>query len=102
MTLTLPARWPACDAGHSGCAQGANSKVPLLTTVHGGPAAASVPSFKGPGLQRMLLERGYALFLPNPRGSFGQGELFTAANVRDFGHGDLRDILAGIDAAGGV
>jgi dipeptidyl aminopeptidase/acylaminoacyl peptidase len=77
----------------------ANGKVPLLTTVHGGPAAASVPSFKGPGLQRMLLERGYALFLPNPRGSFGQGELFTAANVRDFGHGDLRDILAGIDAA---
>jgi dipeptidyl aminopeptidase/acylaminoacyl peptidase len=41
--------------------------VPPLTTVHGGPAAASVPSFKGPGLQRMLLERGYALFLPNPR-----------------------------------
>jgi dipeptidyl aminopeptidase/acylaminoacyl peptidase len=77
----------------------ANGKVPLLTTVHGGPAAASVPSFRGPGLQRMLLERGYALFLPNPRGSFGQGEQFTAANVRDFGHGDLRDILAGIDAA---
>jgi dipeptidyl aminopeptidase/acylaminoacyl peptidase len=50
----------------------------------------------------MLLERGYALFLPNPRGSLGQGELFTAANVRDFGNGDLRDILAGIDAAGGV
>jgi dipeptidyl aminopeptidase/acylaminoacyl peptidase len=77
----------------------ASGKVPLLTTVHGGPAAASVPSFKGPGLQRMLLEHGYALFLPNPRGSFGQGERFTAANVRDFGHGDLRDILAGIDAA---
>jgi dipeptidyl aminopeptidase/acylaminoacyl peptidase len=39
------------------------------------------------------------VFYPNPRGSFGQGERFTAANVRDFGHGDLRDILAGIDAA---
>jgi dipeptidyl aminopeptidase/acylaminoacyl peptidase len=53
----------------------------------------------GPGLSRALLEHGYALFLPNPRGSFGQGEAFTAANVRDLGHGDLRDILAGIDAA---
>ena len=42
--------------------------------------------------------RGYALFFPNPRGSFGQGEAFTQANVRDFGYGDLRDILAGIDA----
>jgi len=77
----------------------AGAKVPLLTVVHGGPAAAAEPSFRGPGLQRTLLERGYALFLPNPRGSFGQGERFTAANVRDFGHGDLRDILAGIDAA---
>jgi dipeptidyl aminopeptidase/acylaminoacyl peptidase len=50
-------------------------------------------------LQRRLLERGYALFYPNPRGSFGQGERFTTANVRDFGYGDLRDILAGVDAA---
>jgi dipeptidyl aminopeptidase/acylaminoacyl peptidase len=46
-----------------------------------------------------LLDKGYAIFLPNPRGSFGQGERFTRANVRDFGHGDLADILAGIDAA---
>src|SRR5882724_598681 len=76
-----------------------SGKVPMLTSVHGGPAAASIPLFKGPGLQRTLLERGYALFLPNPRGSFGQGEQFTAANVRDFGYGDLRDILAGIAAA---
>jgi acetyl esterase/lipase len=70
---------------------------PMVTMVHGGPAAAAVPRFAGPGLQRALLERGYALFQPNPRGSFGQGERFTAANVRDLGHGDLRDILSGID-----
>src|SRR5262249_52893309 len=74
-------------------------KLPMLTIVHGGPAAATVPTFRGPGLHRKLLERGYALFFPNPRGSFGQGEQFTRANVRDFGHGDLRDILAGIDLA---
>ena len=35
--------------------------------------------------------------MPNPRGSFGQGESFTQANVKDFGGGDLRDILAGVD-----
>ena len=35
--------------------------------------------------------------MPNPRGSFGQGERFTRANVKDFGYGDLRDILAGVD-----
>lgn len=76
-----------------------DGKVPMVTTVHGGPAGALLPSFRGPGLQRELLQRGYALFYPNPRGSFGQGERFTTANVQDFGHGDLRDILAGIDAA---
>jgi len=37
--------------------------------------------------------------LPNPRGSYGQGEEFTRANVKDFGLGDLRDTLAGVDAA---
>ncbi len=75
-----------------------DGKLPLITMVHGGPAGAWRPRFFGPGLYRALLERGYALFQPNPRGSFGQGEVFTAANVRDLGHGDLRDILAGIDA----
>lgn len=74
-------------------------KIPLITIVHGGPAAANTPRFYGPRLETRLLERGWAVFLPNPRGSFGRGERFTAANVKDFGHGDLRDILAGIDAA---
>jgi dipeptidyl aminopeptidase/acylaminoacyl peptidase len=79
-----------------------NGKVPMVTVVHGGPAAAVVPSFSGPGLTSTLLEQGYAVFRPNPRGSYGQGERFTLANVRDFGHGDLRDILTGIDAAATV
>ena len=77
---------------------GVRGRIPLITIVHGGPAAASMPHFFGPGTDRALLEQGDALFLPNPRGSFGQGEAFAAANVRDLGHGDLRDILAGIDA----
>jgi dienelactone hydrolase len=81
---------------------GAGARVPMITSVHGGPAAAVTPGFAGPGIASALLERGYALFRPNPRGSYGQGERFTVANVRDFGHGDLRDILAGIDAAAQV
>ena len=80
----------------------ADGKMPMITQVHGGPAAAVTPSFSGPGIATALLERGYAIFRPNPRGSYGQGERFTLANVRDFGHGDLRDILAGIDAAAKV
>src|SRR6185436_2310977 len=44
-----------------------------------------------------LLENGYFVFLPNPRGSQGFGQAFTRANVKDFGYGDLRDILAGVN-----
>jgi dipeptidyl aminopeptidase/acylaminoacyl peptidase len=80
----------------------AEGKIPMIVNVHGGPAAAVTPGFSGPGIATALLEHGYALFRPNPRGSYGQGERFTQANVRDFGHGDLRDILSGIDAAAKV
>jgi dipeptidyl aminopeptidase/acylaminoacyl peptidase len=75
----------------------ANARLPVITIVHGGPASAVEPHYVGPDLRRLLLEHGYALFLPNPRGSYGQGEAFTKANVRDFGYGDLRDILSGLD-----
>jgi dipeptidyl aminopeptidase/acylaminoacyl peptidase len=74
-------------------------KNPMITVVHGGPAAAAQPYFFGPGFNRTLLDHGYALFMPNPRGSYGQGEVFTQATAEDLGHGDLRDILAGVDAA---
>lgn len=71
---------------------------PLVVNVHGGPSAAHQPNFVWKGSIRGLLDHGYFVFLPNPRGSYGQGEAFTRANVQDFGGGDLRDILAGIDA----
>ncbi len=77
----------------------AGTKHPLVLSVHGGPSAASTPRYVGRGLTRDMLARGYYLFLPNPRGSFGQGEAFTLGNVKDFGYGDLQDDLKGIDAA---
>lgn len=76
-----------------------NDNQRLITVVHGGPSAASTPEFLTENRGRYLLAAGYDVFLPNPRGSFGQGEAFTLANVADFGHGDLRDILKGVDAA---
>ena len=71
---------------------------PLITVVHGGPASAHRPAYLGRVEQR-LIESGYAVLMPNPRGSYGQGEAFTRANVRDFGGGDFRDIMRGVDAA---
>jgi dipeptidyl aminopeptidase/acylaminoacyl peptidase len=73
-------------------------KHPMLVSIHGGPSAATGPSYFGRGTAQQYIDRGYFLFYPNPRGSYGQGEAFTRANYRDFGGGDLRDILSGIDA----
>ena len=70
----------------------------MVVIVHGGPAQRGAA--RAATTRRCLLaSQGYFVFLPNPRGSFGQGEAFTRANVKDFGYGDLRDILAGVDAA---
>jgi dipeptidyl aminopeptidase/acylaminoacyl peptidase len=75
-------------------------RYPLVVSIHGGPAAQLVPSWPStwPGLAAALAAEGYFVFCPNPRGSYGQGEAFTTANIRDFGGGDLRDVLAGLDA----
>jgi len=75
---------------------------PLVVEIHGGPSAAVTPHYVAAyddGLFPIAewLRRGYYVFYANPRGSYGQGEAFTRANVRDFGGGDLRDILAGVD-----
>jgi dipeptidyl aminopeptidase/acylaminoacyl peptidase len=78
----------------------ASKKYPLIVEVHGGPASAVVSSWgAGWGLSPAAFSAlGYFVLQPNPRGSYGQGEAFTKANRKDFGYGDLRDILAGVDA----
>ncbi len=68
---------------------------PLIVSVHGGPSASIGARYSA---ESSYAEAGYFVFQPNPRGSFGQGEKFTQANIKDFGYGDLRDILAGMDA----
>ncbi len=70
----------------------ASKKYPLIVDVHGGPSASA-----GPRPETLWSEQGYFVLNPNPRGSFGQGEKFTMANRKDFGYGDLRDILKGMD-----
>jgi dipeptidyl aminopeptidase/acylaminoacyl peptidase len=77
----------------------ARKSYPMIVSVHGGPSSAVIPRWPGAGYgSAPLSAMGYFVFMPNPRGSFGQGEKFVQANRKDFGYGDLRDILAGIDA----
>jgi dipeptidyl aminopeptidase/acylaminoacyl peptidase len=73
-------------------------RYPMVTMIHGGPSSATVPSFGGRNLSA-LASQGYFVFMPNPRGSYGHGEAFTRANIKDFGYGDWRDDLSGVDAA---
>jgi dipeptidyl aminopeptidase/acylaminoacyl peptidase len=76
---------------------GERSALPLVVWVHGGPTAAY--GFEYPDARFIaLVEAGYAILLPNPRGSAGRGQAFARANIGDMGGGDLRDILAGVDA----
>jgi dipeptidyl aminopeptidase/acylaminoacyl peptidase len=74
-------------------------KYPMIVEVHGGPASAQLARWGGwGGLSGTAFSAmGYFVLEPNPRGSYGQGESFTQANRKDFGYGDLRDIIAGVD-----
>ncbi len=73
-------------------------QYPMVVVAHGGPAGAAEASWPYRFFNtHELSAHGYFVFYPNPRGSFGQGEKFTEGNVKDFGYGDFRDILAGLD-----
>jgi dipeptidyl aminopeptidase/acylaminoacyl peptidase len=71
---------------------------PMVVVIHGGPAAMTTPNYNDASAAA-LAESGYFVLEPNPRGSYGEGEAYTAANRKDFGYGDWRDDLAGVDAA---
>jgi dipeptidyl aminopeptidase/acylaminoacyl peptidase len=78
-----------------------HKKYPLILWVHGGPSNQLLPHWPLPLTSYnppiAFSTVGDFVFMPNPRGSFGEGEAFTSANRKDFGYGDLRDLLAGVD-----
>jgi len=67
----------------------------LLVFPHGGPHSRSTPGFNF--TVEVFAAQGYAVFQPNFRGSQGYGREFLDADRGDFGGGDMRDILLGID-----
>lgn len=74
---------------------------PLVTWIHGGPTWHWRPFWLGGTYSltaAMLLRQGYAIFLPNPRGSTGRGQHFARLVKGDEGGADTHDILSGIDA----
>jgi len=70
-------------------------RFPALLWIHGGPTNQFMDTFQ-PQVQ-YFVKAGYVVLLPNPRGSSGYGRRFEDLNNRDWGHGDLQDVLYGVE-----
>lgn len=78
----------------------AEKPYPTLVIVHGGPMSLFSQNYLAASSHYPILafaERGYAILRVNPRGSGGYGAAFRAANKRDWGGGDYKDIMRGVD-----
>lgn len=75
-------------------------RYPMLVVAHGGPSGAFVNNYRVGGLEggQLWAGQGWAVLYPNPRGSTNYGEKFLQANINDWGGGDYRDIMSGVDA----
>ena len=72
-------------------------KYPTILQIHGGPAGRFREDL---GLlpKQLLTSQGYVVLMANPRGSSGYGQDFELANRQDWGGGDFRDLMTGLDA----
>lgn len=72
-------------------------KYPVILSIHGGPHGIHGYAFN-PTAQA-LAAHGYAVLLINPRGSSGYGQKFADGSINDWGGGDYRDLMKGVDEA---
>jgi dipeptidyl aminopeptidase/acylaminoacyl peptidase len=78
-------------------------RYPTILWIHGGPAGEDEHSllFNQYPLQlerQLLAAHGYVVLAINYRGSSGRGHLFQESIAADWGHKEVEDLLAGIDA----
>ncbi len=72
-------------------------KFPALLNPHGGPVGQYTASFNH--FAQLFAANGYAVLLPNPRGSSGYGQKFCEAIFADWGNKDYQDDMAIVDYA---
>ena len=76
------------------------NRVPLLLVIHGGPTGVYLQTFIGNSSAYPIAAfaaDGFAVLRCNIRGSSGYGKAFRYANYGDWGGGDYRDLMAGVD-----
>ena len=71
------------------------TKLPLLLSIHGGPAGVWRPAFSG--IDHVYTSLGWAVLEPNVRGSTSYGDALLRGNLKDIGGGDYQDAQAGVD-----
>ena len=71
------------------------ARLPLLLSVHGGPAGAWDVSFRG--INHVYTGLGWAMLEPNVRGSSSYGDALLRGNMKDIGGGDYQDLMSGVD-----
>lgn len=78
----------------------AGKRYPLLVQVHGGPSWQweDRANLSWHHWGQMLTSRGYAVLLPNPRGSTGYGSDFERLLIDDIGGGESQDLVSGAQA----
>lgn len=74
-------------------------RYPLAILPHGGPEGISYDGWTTRALYpaQLLAANGYAVLMPNYRGSGGRGVAFSKGDHRDLGGKEFLDVIAGID-----
>ena len=70
-------------------------KLPLLLSIHGGPAGVWTTAFRG--VNHVYTSLGWAVLEPNVRGSSSYGDALLRGNMNDIGGGDYQDLMTGVD-----
>ena len=72
-------------------------KCPLILSIHGGPHGTFGWSFNANF--QAYAARNFAVLYLNPRGSNGYGQKFSDGTLNEWGGGDYRDLMLGVDEA---
>lgn len=75
-----------------------SKKYPLIVLIHGGPQGAWGDNWGYRWNPQIFANRGYVVFMPNPRGSTGYGQAYVNDVSGDWGGKAYRDIMNGVAA----
>ncbi|TYL38139.1 S9 family peptidase [Natronococcus pandeyae] len=87
--LTLP------DEDETATTENEDGEVPVIVDIHGGPESQRRPSFSS--VKQYFLDRGYAYFEPNVRGSAGYGADYAALDDVEKRMDSVADIEACVE-----